>query len=127
MRKRPVLRFILGTAFILIFIWSLSVTLQEKYECEYCWKSVSDEMQIIVVDDIVVCSSCLTGDFYRCLECGRYRSIGDGYNTDLGLCDSCSPIPWRICSECDNYYPDYQCANYNNEYHCIDCMAAHLS
>ena len=127
MQRHPVLRFALTATFVLACIWAVLYASQKEYECEYCWRSVSDEMQIVVVDDITICSSCLTGDFYRCLECGRYRSIGDGYNIDLGLCDSCDPTPWHICSDCDRYYPDYQCAYYNDDYHCIDCMALSLS
>ena len=98
----------------------------EDYYCENCYKDYSGIGSVVKIQgteyNYYYCSDCLSGDMYRCLNCGEYEDIGSGYVIETGLCDDCSGQAYVPCFECGYEFPQNTVIHYGDLYICIPCI-----
>lgn len=98
----------------------------EGFVCDGCG-DYNDKLGSIVevsVPDIgyYYCSDCLSDDVYRCINCGRFQGIGNGFVIETGLCDECSDQAYVPCFECGCEFPQNTVIHYGDLYICIPCI-----
>lgn len=98
----------------------------EGFVCDGCGdynEKLGSIVEVYVPDvGYYYCSDCLSDDVYRCINCGRFQGIGNGFVIETGLCDECSNQAYVPCFECGYEFPQNTVIHYGDLYICIPCI-----
>lgn len=97
--------------------------------CDYCDEYTREEITYVSSEDMYVCESCLSNNFFYCDRCHSYHHNDNMTHveyTDEYVCDECLDEYYTMCDECEKYFPNdhIHCKDVDGEefYYCDECF-----